>query len=191
MPLTGSCLYSLAQISPFEGIIIGKVTPENVGRLARRRERENWAFRDRLKESQADTDRIDRIVHELYRQESAAFDCTACANCCKGISPLLDGEDVERLARGLGMTAERVISEYLKKDEEYDGWVFRRMPCPLMNDNICSCYEHRPHDCASYPHLHKDRFVSRASNMIANTAVCPIVFSVFERLKDEFRPGLK
>lgn len=59
------------------------------------------------------------------------------------------------------------------------------MPCPLLENDRCTRYEHRPRDCASYPHLQKDRFVSRASNTVANCSVCPIVYNVFERLKDE------
>jgi len=82
-----------------------------VQRLSRRKEPENWEFRDRLKESDLKSDELDALVHELYRQESATFDCTACANCCKGISPLLDDEDIARLSLGLGIPADRVIAE--------------------------------------------------------------------------------
>jgi Fe-S-cluster containining protein len=160
-----------------------KVTAANVGRLARRKEPENWEFRAYLKDPETDPGKLDALVNELYRQASAEFDCKACANCCKGISPLLDGEDVERLAQGLDITADRVIADYLVRNDEYDGWSFKRMPCPLLKDNLCSCYEHRPHDCASYPHLHKDRFTGRLSNTIANCSVCPIVYTVVEALK--------
>ncbi|MGA9138676.1 MAG: YkgJ family cysteine cluster protein [Methanocella sp.] len=168
-----------------EVFLIRKVTAANVQRLARRKEPENWAFREWLRESGIDAAEIDVVVNELYRQESAAFDCTTCASCCKGISPLLDAEDIARLAVGLGMPADRVVSEYLVRNDEYGGWSFNRAPCPLMENNRCSCYEHRPHDCASYPHLQKDRFVGRLSNTVANCSVCPIVYMVYERLKAE------
>jgi Fe-S-cluster containining protein len=98
--------------------------------------------------------------------------------------------NVRRLAQGLGMSANRVIADYLVRNDEYDGWSFRTMPCPLLKDNLCTCYEHRPHDCASYPHLQKDRFVGRISNTVANCAVCPIVYTVYERLKAELKPPL-
>lgn len=174
-----------SEIVQFEVFLIREVTAANVGRRARRKEPENWAFREFLKGPAIDPARVDLIVHELYRQESAAFDCKSCANCCKGISPLLDDEDISRLAQGLGIPADRVIGDYLARNEEYDGWSFRRMPCPLLKDNQCLCYEHRPHDCASYPHLHKDQFIRRLSNTVANCSVCPIVYVVFERLKDK------
>jgi hypothetical protein len=158
-----------------------------VQRLARRKEPENRAFLEWLKEPDMGAAGVDAVVHDLYRQESAAFDCTGCANCCKSISPLLDGEDIARLSVGLGIPADRVISDYLVRNDEYGGWTFNRAPCPLLENNLCSCYGHRPHDCASYPHLHKDRFVGRLSNTVANCAVCPVVYAVYERLKAELK----
>ncbi len=134
---------------------------------------------------------IDVVVHELYRKASSEFDCKSCANCCKGISPLLDEEDIERLAQGLGISADQVISDYLVRNDEYEGWSFNRTPCPLLENDQCTCYESRPHDCASYPHLHKDRFVSRLSNTVANCSVCPVVYTVYERLKETIRPPQK
>lgn len=178
-----SCLYRRPD-NAFRGLLIRKVTAANVGRLSRRKEPENWAFRDWLKECDIGADEIDVIVHELYRQASSEFDCKACAGCCKGISPLLDDEDIGRLAQGLGFSSDRVISDYLVRNDEYGGWSFNRTPCPLLKNNLCICYEYRPHDCVSYPHLHKDNFVSRLSNTVANCSVCPIVYDVYERLKD-------
>jgi Fe-S-cluster containining protein len=180
-----SCLYHRAQTESIEVFLIRKVTAANVGRLARRKEPENWEFRDLLKDCDLSPDRIDTVVHELYRQASAGFDCKACANCCKSVSPLLDEDDIGRLAQGLGISPDRVVAGYLVRNDEYDGWSFKSMPCPLLNNNLCTCYEHRPHDCASYPHLHKDNFASRLSNTVANCSVCPIVYDVFERLKRE------
>ncbi|OPY26987.1 MAG: hypothetical protein A4E28_02214 [Methanocella sp. PtaU1.Bin125] len=81
------------------------------------------------------------------------------------------------------MPEDRVIAEYLVRNDEYGGWSFNRSPCPLLKNDRCSCYGHRPHDCASYPHLQKDHFVSRLSNTVANCSVCPVVYVVFERLK--------
>jgi uncharacterized protein len=166
------------------GFLIRQVTAANVRRRARRKEPENWAFREYLRGPDIDPGRVDLLVHGLYRQVSAEFDCGTCANCCKGISPLLDDEDISRLAQGLGISTGRVIADYLVRNDEYDGWSFKAMPCPLLEDNRCSCYEHRPRDCADYPHLHKDHFVRRLSNTVANCSVCPIVYDVFERLKD-------
>ncbi|MBW1737720.1 MAG: hypothetical protein JRJ69_09220 [Deltaproteobacteria bacterium] len=50
---------------------------------------------------------------------------------------------------------------------------------------MCSHYELRPEACRSFPHLHKEEFVSRLMGVIQNYAVCPIIFNVYERLKNE------
>ncbi|WP_424358723.1 YkgJ family cysteine cluster protein [Methanocella sp. MCL-LM] len=160
----------------------------SLDRLAGRKEDENWRFREFLKGCAIDGAEIDRIVHELYRQELAQFDCKTCANCCKGLSPKLGAEDVERLSKGTGISVDQLAAEYVVKDEEYGGLRFSKSPCAFLKDDICTCYESRPADCASYPHLHKGRFTSRLANMVANCSVCPIVFNVFERLKDEMKP---
>lgn len=39
-------------------------------------------------------------------------------------------------------------------------------------------------NCISYPHLHKKDFTSRLIGVIENCSVCPIVFNVYERLKE-------
>ena len=159
----------------------------NLEKLAGRKEDENWRFREFLRGGDVSEAEIDRIVHELYRQESEQFDCKTCAGCCKGISPMLGDDDVNRLAEGIGITVDRLISEYLVIDEEYGTLKFNQSPCPLLKDDLCTCYLSRPLDCAAYPHLHKDGFVHRLTNMVGNCSVCPIVFNVFERLKGEMR----
>jgi hypothetical protein len=45
--------------------------------------------------------------------------------------------------------------------------------------------EARPNDCRLFPHLHKKGFVFRLIQVVENCSICPIVFNVFERLKQE------
>ena len=66
-----------------------------IEKKAQQCERENWDFRCYLKGSDLSAAKIDSIVAELYREVSAQFDCTQCANCCKAIQPLLYEADVE------------------------------------------------------------------------------------------------
>ncbi|HUL62073.1 MAG TPA: hypothetical protein VLT35_03340, partial [Methanocella sp.] len=115
---TRSCLYRRrARLS--RGVRTRKVTAANVARLARRREPENRAFSERLKGRDVDHEEVDRIVHGLYRRAREEFDCAACANCCKSISPRLDEGDIARLAEGLRTTPDRVIADYLRKNDEH------------------------------------------------------------------------
>ncbi|MFH1965187.1 MAG: hypothetical protein ABIJ42_06545, partial [Acidobacteriota bacterium] len=48
-----------------------------------------------------------------------------------------------------------------------------------------TAYSARPEDCRSYPHLHKKKFVFRVSGVFSNCSRCPIVYNVYELLKDE------
>ena len=146
---------------------------------------ENWAFRAYLKECDMSPEEIDAIVHRLYKEISSKIDCKACANCCKEITPVLDAEDIEKLSEGSGRSNVEFKEEYLTEDEESNGFKFKTKPCPFLKDNLCSLYAYRPKDCRSYPHLHKDGFVFRLMDVIANCSVCPIVFNVYEALKEE------
>jgi len=158
----------------------------NIGKIkeiSEEKAEENWAFRAYLKECDIATEEIDAIVHRLYKEISAKIDCKACANCCKEITPVLDEEDIEELSGELGISNAEFKEEYLVKDEE--GFKFKMKPCPFLKDNSCLLHAYRPKDCRSYPHLHKEGFVFRLMNVIANCSVCPIVFNVYDALKEE------
>lgn len=156
-----------------------------IEKLSKQKEGENWQFRAFLKSTSIPTKGIDTTVHRLNKEVSSKIDCTACANCCKTVSPTLDEEDIVTFAKGLGISSEQLQSQYLVEDGK--GYTFNAKPCPFLVDNKCSNYDHRPKACASYPHLHKENFVIRTSGVINNCSVCPIVFNVVERLKDELR----
>jgi Fe-S-cluster containining protein len=152
--------------------------------LSEARAEANWAFYRYLKESDLFPEEIDAVVHRLYREISAQIECSSCLNCCKQLSPCLDAEELEELSRAMGMAMSEFIAAYLVEDTESHGFVVKGRPCPFLTDAGCSLGAHRPRDCASYPHLGKDGFVFRLMTVIANCAVCPIVFNVYEALKE-------
>jgi uncharacterized protein len=156
---------------------------QRIQQLARQREKVNWAFRCFLKASDLSTHSIDLKVHDLYREVTSEINCTKCANCCKTICPVLKPADVRRLAKHLELTIKEFRSRYLTNDSEREGSAFRSQPCPFLQGNLCTVYEHRPTDCRSYPHLHKRDFVFRMNQAFSNCSVCPIVFNVYEELK--------
>lgn len=159
--------------------------PKVIESLAKEREGENWEFRRFLKGMDMEGEKLDGLVRELFEEVSAQVDCCACANCCRKVLPLMDAMDVTQLASGLGMPEEMVLERYLVPDEEErDRFMFNRKPCPMLADNRCRVYDSRPEDCQSFPHLHKDGFRSRLISVIENSEICPIVYHVFERLKE-------
>ena len=160
----------------------------DIKRIEQRAEQQaerNWAFRCFLKGGDLPAKEIDSVVHALNQEMSSQIDCTRCANCCKAVQPLLKPRDVQRLARHLNLSAADFRTQYLQKDNEEQGEVFKVMPCPFLQENRCTVYSSRPDDCRFYPHLHKRDFVFRVNQAVSNCSVCPIVFNVFERLKQE------
>ena len=157
---------------------------KKIKRLAEKHDDQNWDFRTFLKGYDAPDD-LDAIVHDLYRRVSAAIDCTKCANCCKTVGPVLDGQDIVKCSKRLDIPPNDFKNQYLIPDEEPGKQIFREIPCPLVENNKCSIYSHRPKDCRSYPHLHKKGFVFRLWGVVENCSICPIVYNVYEEMKSK------
>jgi uncharacterized protein len=153
--------------------------PARLAKLAEARADSHLKLRTHLKcrGEEAETDALFARLHEEVSRE---IDCTKCANCCARQSPFLQVEDVERLSRGLGLTPRELEQKLLRKDA--NGFLFARQPCPLLEGKLCSCYQDRPEDCRSYPHLDKPDRVSSLMGIIGNAEICPIVHEVLERM---------
>ena len=160
-----------------------EINLKKISKISKIKEQENWKYRTFLKGYDISCEELDSIVHELFSTVSAEVDCTACGNCCKKISPVLNKNDIHRLSEILGISIEQFQDQYLKKDEDGE-YVFNELPCSFLEKNICTQYEYRPTDCRSYPHLHKEDFVFRLFGVIENYSICPIVFNVYELLKE-------
>ena len=158
--------------------------PKIVKRLAEEREDENWRFRTFLKGIDLEIQELDAIVHRHYEDVAGHIDCCACGNCCREVTPILSEHDIIRLATCLDISTSEFVQRFVVKDEDGD-MIFRDSPCPFHSGNLCTVYDRRPDDCRSFPHLHKEGFVFRLIQAVENCSVCPIVFNVFERLKDE------
>jgi len=159
-----------------------------IKKLSEKKHEENWNFRAFLKGYNADPEEIDKLVHELYETVTAHIDCTTCAICCRKALPILDQKDIQRFSAGLGITDRQFKNQYLKaSEEEPERFTFKETPCPFLKENLCSYYEFRPNDCKSFPHLHKKNFITRLWGVVENCSLCPIVYNVYEYLKDEFR----
>jgi hypothetical protein len=156
--------------------------------MAKKKEDENGAFGLFLKQDcDLETEEIDKLVFETTRRVWAGIDCTACANCCREVRPGFSEEEVDVLARRLGIERQQFIGKYLKRsDSDNNLWETRTTPCPFLKDNRCSVYEDRPAGCREYPYLYKPKFVSSTIGMVWRTFTCPIVYEVMENLKRTF-----
>jgi Fe-S-cluster containining protein len=153
--------------------------------LAERKEDENSRFRQFLKTRNLEPDEIDQRVFETTRRVWAGIECTTCANCCREMKPTFSEEEVDRVARRLGMKRQQFIETYLEHSEadSENPWQTRTTPCPFLKNNLCSVYEDRPAECSGYPYLYQPDFVFRTMGMIERTFTCPIVYEVMEELK--------
>ena len=63
---------------------------KRIKKAAEKKENENWEFRSFLKGYDIEVRELDSIVHGLFKEVSREIDCTACGNCCREISPVLE-----------------------------------------------------------------------------------------------------
>ena len=157
----------------------------NIKKLSIEKNKENWEFRAFLKHSDHTSKEIDSLVHKLYEEISSKIDCKICANCCKEVRPLLDDKDINTLSKCLKVSADQFVKRYMVRDADLGGLTFNKTPCPFLKANLCMCYECRPNDCSSFPHLHKEHFVFKLTQVVQNYSICPIIFNVYESLKTQ------
>jgi uncharacterized protein len=154
-----------------------------LARVYEAKEPENLAFREFVK---VDVDLSDRRLNTLVRETTdevwAHIDCRTCANCCKTRYTLFTRAEMIRIAEYLGTTLEDLRARYLTYDAEEGRYTTQELPCPFLQDNLCTIYEVRPAVCAGYPHLNRS-FRTRLLKTLENTETCPIVYNVLERLK--------
>lgn len=154
-----------------------------IKRNAKFREDQNYRFRSFLKGQ--DSDKIDKIVYNIYEKVLENIDCTDCANCCIALETSFQIDEIDRLTKFLKIDKTEFINQSTKPDEfgDKDTLFLNSKPCQFLKDKKCTIYSLRPDECNSYPYLHKEGFTSRLHGVISNYEVCPIVYNVYELLK--------
>jgi uncharacterized protein len=159
-----------------------------IARHAHKCEDEDYRFRVYLKvHLPMANDELDRVVQSIANEVWAQIDCTTCANCCRTLQIVVDNKDIARLAKRLGISNRAFVERYVGEAEDRTKH-FVATPCAFLGeDNRCTVYEDRPQACRDYPYLFERHFRSRTFSMIENSATCPIVFNVWDRLKKRFK----
>ncbi|MBM3443271.1 MAG: YkgJ family cysteine cluster protein [Bacteroidetes bacterium] len=121
------------------------------------------------------------IDQEVWQE----VDCLSCANCCKKMTPTFTDKDVVRISKHLGMTKAAFQEKWLYLDRS-DDWINRRQPCQFLDGktNMCSIYEVRPSDCASFPHLTRKPFTDYLPWHRQNIQYCPATYRMVEKLRE-------
>ncbi len=159
-----------------------------IERYSRHNEAEDMRFRTYLKVGiDHSNEELDSVVREVTDDVWEQIDCTKCANCCKSLQIEVNKEDIRRLAAKFSMTPQQFTRKYVLTGTDNSKY-FAAMPCPFLgSDNRCTVYDVRPAACRDYPFLNKYGFRTRTFMMIESTAVCPIVFNVWDALKDRLK----
>ncbi len=131
---------------------------------------------------------VPRGFSKIVAQEDAAVweavDCTACANCCKTMTPVYTPADIKRIAAHFRMSPKDFFNKWLMKEEDTGSVVNVTQPCPFLVEDKCSIYPVRPRDCAEFPHHNKRPFDQYSETFIQNVHRCPATFHLVERLKN-------
>ncbi len=148
---------------------------------AKKMQKENVTFfRQLASKPPAKVDSAFQNVHEEVFDE---VNCLDCGNCCKALGPRLTDADIRRISTAIRVKPSELTAKYLYLDEDND-YVFRQMPCAFLDaDNYCTIYDNRPRACRDYPHTDRRRIQQLLDLTLKNTATCPAVFEIVERLK--------
>lgn len=126
---------------------------------------------------------LSEIVAEEDAKVWQKVDCTTCANCCKTMTPIYLQEDIDRIAKHLGMSSQAFFDKYLEVEEDTGSTINNQLPCIFLVDDKCSIYEVRPIDCAEFPHHYKRPFDDYNETFIQNVYRCPATFELVSNLK--------
>lgn len=157
-----------------------------IARYSRHNENEDYSFRAFLKGNiRLSVKELDAAVRDTTQEVWAQIDCLSCGNCCRSLQIVVDDADIRRLATRLGMTAREFSRKYVAVGEGRTKYFRDSPPCPFLGEgNACTVYEDRPQACRDYPYLHESNIATRSLMMIESCSTCPIVFNVWQRLKD-------
>lgn len=155
---------------------------EEWSKKARQNRKKNRDFLKKLKSR--NKKEIDALASDLHDDAFQQIDCLECANCCRGLGPMITRPDIKRMSKYLRMKERDFEEMYVRVDEDGD-IVMKAMPCPfLLDDNYCSIYEARPKACREYPHTDMNGFASKPNLHAKNTMTCPAAFFVVERMRE-------
>ena len=146
---------------------------------------ENYAFRAYLK-NHADENKLDEQFLKLHKELFESYDCNQCRNCCKAYSASFEKYELGQVSAFLKMSENDFIQKYV--NEEYGDYQLNVKPCCfLKEDGGCAIETCKPNSCRDYPYTDKPERLFSLLSIVQSTTICPIVFEMFERLKDEYK----
>jgi Fe-S-cluster containining protein len=158
--------------------------PDIVATRSRALDDENWRFHRYLMHATSlSSGRLNLTAARLGERAAACIDCRACAACCRNSVIPLSDEEIAALAAATGQTIEAFREQHVRAVDG-EPQAIDATPCPFLDGNLCSVYEHRPAACRDYPYVGGD-VRTHAIGIMERAGLCPIIFEAWEGLKDE------
>lgn len=151
---------------------------------------ENLDFRRHLAAHPGGEDQF----HDTAREVEAAIDCTQCANCCRETRVEVSTDEIDDIARFLGVTATEVRERYTVLDASGRERTLAQPDgaCVFLDGHLCMVYPARPRACHDFPHasLTHHTLGARLSRVWERAAICPIVYNAIElhKRRTGYRP---
>jgi len=124
-------------------------------------------------------EKVSELAATFSEEAFKKIDCLSCGNCCKSSPPLMEPEDIRRIAKHLGISKKAFKRKYILEDINGDMSMIN-IPCTFLgSDNTCSIYEIRPKACAGYPHLDEGQFFNLRGLHSRNVFSCPMNLLLF------------
>ncbi|MFI5135394.1 MAG: YkgJ family cysteine cluster protein [Chitinophagales bacterium] len=153
--------------------------------LAAEKKEENDFFKNFLKKFPSAA--LDRIFQPIANSVTEKIDCTQCGNCCRYLEPGITEEEAGTLASLKSMSREIFIRDFTQREVGTETLFMNHQPCIFFDGKLCMIYDQRPASCQDFPHLAKENFKFRFTSIMANYAICPIVFNSVEKLKEQLK----
>jgi len=161
------------------------IEPKKVKEAFNRIEDENYSFREYLK-NHADEEVLDEQFLKLHKELFLSYDCSKCRNCCKEYSASFKEDELAHVAAFLKVAEKDFRDKYI--EEEFGGYQLNVRPCCfLKEDGVCQIEACKPVSCRDYPYTDKPERLFGLLSIVDSTSICPVVFEIFERLKQEYR----
>ena len=163
------------------------ISPDKVAFYGKQKEDENYIFRTYLK-IHADPDELDQQFQELHQELFSEYDCSQCGNCCKKYHGNIPEEDIDQDASYIGMEADEFIDRYLEYNPAECTYETKNCPCDFWDSKTGECLlgDCKPESCKKYPYTDKPDRMGSLLSIIDNASICPVVYEILERLKEEY-----
>lgn len=148
-------------------------------------EDENYAFRRFLK-THAKEKELDKQFLKLHKELFLTYDCSKCRNCCKDYSACFKPYELGPVSAFLSMTEKDFMKKYI--NEDFGDYQLKMVPCCfLKEDGDCQIETCKPESCRDYPFTDRPERLESLLSIVESARVCPVVFEILERLKDEYK----